>query len=414
MADRMTEIRVAGLRSLADVRLPLSGLTVLIGENGSGKSALVEAFELLRKMVCPGSFVNDWLFPIHGFDGLLRSDANELTLGLRIEGDEGPLTYEVAIGRRDRVVRVVREVLDVGPLPGHATPSHVIQRDLSSALLFDQAAGKLVPLPYLGPGELALTAFGKIPPRDVGRVIDILTSGDVHVPFNVRAGWLGRELRIGLPMRAPATVQLAERLDRFGSNLTNCLIALKESRSQDEWRETIKRAREGLGADLVDIRMPPADSPGQVEVNIHFRSLVRPVPLSALSDGQLTFLGFVALTQLGRDRTFLAFDEPEQHLHPELQIRMLWMLQEAAEHHPVVIATHSDRLLDALDDPARSVVLCELDERRATRLFRPDRDALAKWLVRYSGVGALREAGYVRHAVDRAIEPVVDRGATAE
>jgi predicted ATPase len=41
-ADRITELRVQGVRTLADVRLRLDGLTVLIGDNGSGKSTLIE------------------------------------------------------------------------------------------------------------------------------------------------------------------------------------------------------------------------------------------------------------------------------------------------------------------------------------------------------------------------------------
>lgn len=46
--DRVTWMRVRGMRSLADVELDLRGLTVLIGENGSGKSTILEAVELLR------------------------------------------------------------------------------------------------------------------------------------------------------------------------------------------------------------------------------------------------------------------------------------------------------------------------------------------------------------------------------
>ena len=52
-ADKVVQIRVAGLRTLADVQLPLSGLIILIGENGTGKSSIIEACELLRKATDP-------------------------------------------------------------------------------------------------------------------------------------------------------------------------------------------------------------------------------------------------------------------------------------------------------------------------------------------------------------------------
>ena len=85
MTDRIVELRVKGLRSIADVRLKIGGLTVLIGENGAGKSTLIEALELVRKAAAP-SYVHN-LSTHGGLPLLLREGASELELGLRIEGD---------------------------------------------------------------------------------------------------------------------------------------------------------------------------------------------------------------------------------------------------------------------------------------------------------------------------------------
>ena len=85
-------------------------------------------------------------------------------------------------------------------------------------------------------------------------------------------------------------------------------------------------------------------------------------------------------------------------------MRVTWLLEELGRSCPVVISTHSDRLLDALADPAKSVVLCELDERRATRLYRPDAKALARWLSRYRGIGDLRAEGYGPHVMTEPVE----------
>ena len=51
--DRITEIRIEGMRCIDSLQLPLRGLTVLIGENGTGKSTIIEATDLLRRV--PGS-----------------------------------------------------------------------------------------------------------------------------------------------------------------------------------------------------------------------------------------------------------------------------------------------------------------------------------------------------------------------
>ena len=59
--DRITQVRIGGMRCIADLALDLHGLTVLIGDNGSGKSTLLEAFELLRQAAKPVNYVNDIL-----------------------------------------------------------------------------------------------------------------------------------------------------------------------------------------------------------------------------------------------------------------------------------------------------------------------------------------------------------------
>ncbi|MER2560101.1 MAG: ATP-binding protein [Myxococcaceae bacterium] len=43
MADRLVSLRVQGFRCLEDVTVRLDGLQLFIGENGTGKSTLVEA-----------------------------------------------------------------------------------------------------------------------------------------------------------------------------------------------------------------------------------------------------------------------------------------------------------------------------------------------------------------------------------
>jgi predicted ATPase len=86
-------------------------------------------------------------------------------------------------------------------------------------------------------------------------------------------------------------------------------------------------------------------------------------------------------------------------------MRVLDFLEAMAEKQPVLLATHSDRLLDGLTDPARSVVVCELDERRATHLRRLDKTALADWLTDYRGIGDIRSAGHMASILTRPEEP---------
>lgn len=196
-------------------------------------------------------------------------------------------------------------------------------------------------------------------------------------------------------MRDAITLEEGKELELLGWNLANCFHQLKSDLSRERWQRMLDMGRLGLGPDLEEITTY-ASGRGLVELRLHFSTLAEPVYASNLSDGQLAYLALLALGELGREYppSLLAIDEPTANLHPNLAVRVAWLLEELAAHSPVVVATHSDRFLDALSEPQASAVLCELDASRSTQLRRPDASYLAQWLEDYRGLGALRAAGY--------------------
>lgn len=231
------------------------------------------------------------------------------------------------------------------------------------------------------------------------RVIDVLGGIEVHVPFETRPTWQQRELDIRKGPRWPSELEATNRLHRYALNLPNAFQQLRNM-SGEVWERVIVRARLGLGDDVRDFRLSPSGR-GNIELEVVLGSAPdKPMPAEYLSEGQLAYLAFIALVELDERRSVLAFDEPELHLHPGLLARVVWMLEESAERAPVILATHSDRLLDAIEDPLRSVVLCDLDEHRTVRLRRPNEDKLADWLEDYRGFGSLRADGFESHVFD--------------
>lgn len=206
-------------------------------------------------------------------------------------------------------------------------------------------------------------------------------------------------------MRESQLLQPAQRLELLGLNLSNVFHSLKNDHSNAHWNETLDHVRLGLGDDIEDISASADAAGGQHAISVNFKSSGR-LPAMALSDGTLVYLAFVALLRAPSSRSLLAFDEPELHLHPGLLVRVLSMFETVAATCPVVLATHSDRLLDALQDPAKSVVLCDLDEKRATRLLRPNKAMLTKWLTKYRGLGDIRSTGLQDAVIPR---PEADR-----
>jgi len=232
-------------------------------------------------------------------------------------------------------------------------------------------------------------------------MVSLLQRIDVHVPFRVHSWWSNQELGES-SLRGERLFQDATALTRYGANLANAWYALKNRQGKQHWEETMDYVQLGLGDVVADVTTRPSAGGGRIALEVKYKGIPEPVPDALLSDGTLAYLAFVALFRLNTGKSLVAVDEPETHLHPHLQLRLLDLCERMAEDRPVLLATHSDRLVDGVSDPARSVVLCELDSMRmATRLARPNRTALGSWLERYRGIGDLRAEGYERHVFDR-------------
>ena len=84
-------------------------------------------------------------------------------------------------------------------------------------------------------------------------------------------------------------------------------------------------------------------------------------------------------------------------------MRVLDFFTLMSADHPVLLATHSDRLLDGLERPADQIKVCERDPKdNQTRLRALDPEALRQWLDEYRGVGDVRSAGYLPNLLRQA------------
>lgn len=387
MTDRVSEVRVSGLRSIDTLTLPLNGLTVLIGDNGSGKSSILEALQLLHEAALPFDYIDDVLIKRHGgLRSLLRQAASKLSLGITIKGQGPRLDYDFAIGFEGNSPTIFSEYLAVegsdAQLKRHGTEGRVAE-----------STEEYFQVMKLDPGRLLLTSIKHPSLVHLQRVVDTLNHMECHVPFETRPLWQEQELEIRSGPRWPTAFNRADKLQRYAVNLANCYQQLRNE-GGETWERVLLRARMGLGDDLRDFRLPPSRR-GEIELEAVFASLPdKALPADALSEGQLSYLAFIALVELNKQRSLLSFDEPELHLHPALMARVVWMFEEVARESPVVLATHSDRLLDALDNPSHSVRLCELGPTRTTILRRPHEQRLTEWLEDYIGLGAIRAAGF--------------------
>jgi predicted ATPase len=380
-ADRITHLSIGGMRCIDEIKLDLASFTVLIGENGAGKSTIVEALELLRKVATESPFI-DKLYHPHDGTRLVRSGAKWLCLEARIAGAGPPLTYEIRVQRDGAYLHIQNE--------GVYTDNHraVMIRQGASVSFCDPDGKPARTESPLEASEAVLNRARFLKSPEIERVQRTLGAIEVHVPLDLRCSWAIPQA--GATARSSNAARPAERLEPGGSNLVSVYAKL---RNQSNWRETLGRIRLVLG-DVDDVLIQLDPSGGTMGLEVRWGRDLE-VPLSGLSDGQVSALALIAIQQLQRKvpPSLIVIDEPEAHLHPGVIRRIAIGLAETGDEWPVTVATQSDAFLDAVSDRPDAIVHCRLDSQRRTELARLDRAQLQEWLDDFRGVGELRREG---------------------
>lgn len=381
-ADRVTQLKIRGMRCIATVELEVGAFTVLIGENGVGKSTIVEAIELLRLAATERPFLSR-LYTRHGGTRLVREGDHAFELEIAFNDR---LHYRLGISRKDNHLIVADEAVV------EANQSVMWRIDNAFSIMGPDGT-TVVQGGHVDADETVISQskFLKVPQLD--RVYRALTLLEVHKPLDLRSPWMAAQPTPNA--RSSNVARPADRLELGGYNLVNVYAEL---RNQRNWLEILGRLRLGLG-DVDDVLLKADPSGGSVGLWIRWEKGLE-VSLAELSDGQVTYLAHVAV-QLQRRKfepSLVVVDEPELHLHPGLTKLVEAGFEELSEASPALIATQSDAFLDAVTDPIRSVALCRLDHERRTEITRPDRESLETWLGDFRGIGHLRREG---------LEPVI-------
>lgn len=384
MSAKITKIKIDGLRTLSNFELEVGKLTVLIGENGSGKSSVVEAFELLRQASYK-DFLNEYAMVHEGDASLLRMGAKVITLGIELSDENEIGGYEVSWNLRG----IWSEHFWISSGPSSSDKQSLVIRNATEI----ETNGKRG---MIGHRESALRVAHAIYNYPLlNKTIDILDEIDVRTSFLTTPPWISNSLNLPLsPIRSAVSLSPYSSLSRIGGNLPNVYFRLRNESSNSDWEYTMELVRAGVGQWVESVNTPPTSS-GVVSLSLKRFHYESQIPAAALSDGQLAYLAFVALARLPAKRSILVFDEVDLHLHPSMLTNVLALLQQISEKCPVLVTTHSRKLLDMLDDPAESVRILELELKELkTVVSRFDRAQLALWLDKYDGVGDVLDAGY--------------------
>ncbi len=341
------EIAAAGYRSLRRIRFPVGDLSVFIGGNGVGKTNLYRALELLQA-AANGTLTRD-LAAEGGMASALwagerrKNEPARIRLAAELFDDETAhaFRYDVEIGlampteaafELEPLVKVERLTLMTG-----RRPVVMLDRDGPAGSVRDEG-GRRRPLgtPLLAT-ETALAAL-----RDAVRFPEIqivrqsMAVWRFHHDFRTDAA---------SALRRPCLAVLTPTLASDGSDLAAVFATLAHIQGDTRDLENVI-AHAFPGARLVVPRPGREASFGLIFPDYPKRVF----EASELSDGTLRFLALAGALLAYRLPPFLALNEPETSLHPDLMEPLARMIAQASRRTQVWLVTHSDRLARALSE----------------------------------------------------------------
>lgn len=359
----LTAMAVHGYRSLRDVVLPLGRLTVVTGANGTGKSSLYAALQLLAG-TASGTVV----------PALARSGGLESVLWA------GP--------------EVVSRRMQLGEVPVQGTGGR--RRPVSLMLGFTtDDLGYLVDLglPALGP-ESRFTLFGKDPilkreavwAGPVMRPASLLVRRANHRVQTRDRTWqtltedLGdRESMLGEladPHRTPELLALRRMVrgwrfhDSFRTDATaparqpqvltwtpvmaddgSDFVPAVQTVLESAWAPVFRRA---VAAAFPGGEVSVVSTGRTAELSFTQEGLLRPLSAAELSDGTLRYLLLATALCSPRPASLLVLNEPETSLHPDVLPGLADLVAATAQRTQVLVVSHSGTIVERLRSSFRA------------------------------------------------------------
>lgn len=337
----ITRLRVKNFRSLADVDVELGPLTVLAGQNGSGKSSLIDVLRFVQDALRLG--LKTAVTLRSGMSALRRWSAKgrpyDIEIGLEFSDSEINGSYSFTLGSERRgEYRVKAESCSIDAFS-------------ADEVLFDyyeirQGKWEHPPAgttPTVLPDTLALPLIAGVP--SFKNVYDLLIGMSFYTIFP-------RALR---EHQAPLNPY---PLEEDASNLASAVDEL-HGEAREKFRQAIQyvipdikdyQVRQAGRRLMVSLQHPAVD----IQTNSDEGDRVPWFDLAQESDGTLRMFALLVALHQEPPRTLIAIEEPELTVHPGAMARLWDEIVEASTRSQILMTTHSPDLLD----------LCSVDQLR--------------------------------------------------
>jgi len=429
--DMIKELRVSGYRLLNDFTADLGQLTVVIGANATGKSSLLECFQVISLCAAlPVKTALDWQ---GGMASILSAlgETDRLKWMLTFQKptshpfwspmplkDEVRYVYEVTLSddRYGRTIPLYEALRNEEPYPGYDQPLKVLEATPERSLIFDPRQHKLVPFDEVVSQQATASDEEEEAGNETGAVLspaDVLGEeptlrlaqmrflNEYPVPSWTRAFFASFAFYTGFDVRRrselrmkPADIMPQSTLASDGANLGTVLHEMLTRAAYRSAAEDMRGFLRSAYPSFGDIYAETAfGTPARVLVRLREKGMRREMDLWDLSDGMLRFLCLSAALLNPSPSSLVAIDEPEIGLHPKLLPIVADMLKTASETTQLLVTTHSPDLLNCFD--IDDVAVMAREEDRVVWKRPGDRPTLKKMLASVTGdsLGDLHRSG---------------------
>lgn len=343
---QLQSLSISGYRSLNAIHMPAEPLSVFVGANGSGKTNLYRALQLVQAAAA-GTLAQD-LAAEGGFHSAFWAGPRKRGEPVRIR--LATVLSEAALGE------TLEYSVQLGLPEPVAAPAFPLEAQVKAERLSRRnRRGSRVLLRRDGPHATIRTEQGD----EIRSEVDLLSSetalaalqevtaaSDIHATRRALLHWrFYHDLRTdsASPLRQPCLPVTSPTLASDGSDLA------------------------AVFATLAHIRQDTADLDAALDQAFPGASLVIPVPertasfglvlpdypkrvfeASELSDGTLRYLGLMGALLSYRLPPFIALNEPEASLHPSLLEPLADLIVKASDRAQIWLVTHSEPLAEAL------------------------------------------------------------------
>lgn len=324
------QITIRNFKSLSDVTVDLSPVTVFVGKSGSGKSNFVSAIDFLRRwlvpqerQVLPQRFQN-----VESFVFALTPDRPiEFIVEFDVVGYEHSFTYLLRLRPKEWQSWPAAEMLKYGDdivfeqqRDGHNQPRWTTEPRV---------------IPPISPGEAAL---GRLPSVDsVADAYSALTAGIgiYRFPFDV----LLTNGRSG--QSKPSQLGLNDDAENF----LDILATITRSAATRQQVDAVTRL---VNLTIESVRLDSIQNPQFAIVGHKIDDRTLSLKLNQESDGFRRFFAHILALYQSTTKQTLVFEEPENGIFPGALAVLAEEFNAApdAGRGQVLLTTHSPRLLD--------------------------------------------------------------------